>query len=208
VAAAVVAVGAGMTTWASVPDASGVIHGCYQPSTGTLTIRDSATTPKCPAGTNKINWNQAGPQGPSGGPGPTGPKGPTGPTGPAGLAAGYVGYGGRILFPGGDQQTQAVVAVHTPPVPAGSYLVTASIVNASVGDLVDCWIGNIETEYTGVSGDQGDWQTLTLTDVITVSGDGHQIAIKCADTDGGGGEVKTQIRNSQITAIPVASRHA
>jgi hypothetical protein len=71
---------------------------------------------------------------------------------------------------------------------------------------VACWIGNVETDKTGVEGDQGDEQTLTLTDVITVSGSGHQIAIKCADLDGGGGEVKTQLHNSQITAIPVSSR--
>jgi hypothetical protein len=80
------------------------------------------------------------------------------------------------------------------------------MVNYSVGDFVYCWIGNVETETTGVGGDQGDLQTLTLTDVITVSGSGHQIAIKCADADGGGGEVKTQVRNSQITAMPVSSR--
>jgi hypothetical protein len=240
---------AAIVSWASVPDANGVIHGCYKTSTGALRVLDTATTKKCPAGTVALTWNRTGrrgatgARGPTGAPGPTGPAGPTGaagpsgpagpsgragasgrrgatgpggpkgatgptgPRGPAGTVAGYVGYGATILFPGGDQEGDAVVAVHTPPVPAGSYLITASVVNASVGDLVDCWIGNVETEDTGVQGDQGDWQTLTLTDVVTVTGDGHQIAIKCADRDGGGGEVKTQIRNSQITAIPVSSRN-
>jgi hypothetical protein len=237
--------GAGAATWASVPDASGVIHGCYTPSTGALKILNTAKHKSCAHGSTEISWNQTGPtgarghKGATGGIGPTGPagakgdpgapgaagrpgrpgaKGATGPTGPkgatgatgprgpAGLTAGYVGYGGRVLFPGGDDQGNAVVAVRTPVVPAGSYLVTASMVNYSVGDFVYCWIGNVETETTGVGGDQGDLQTLTLTDVITVSGSGHQIAIKCADADGGGGEVKTQVRNSQITAMPVSSR--
>jgi hypothetical protein len=213
---------AAIVSWASVPDAHGIIHGCYKKSTGALRVLDTATTNKCPAGSVAVNWNRTGARGltgargPTGAPGPTGsagPKGATGPTGqtgprgPAGAVAGYVGYGKTVIFPGGDQQGDAVVAVHTPTVPAGSYLITASVVNASVGDFVDCWIGNVENEYGGVQGDQGDWQTLTLTDVITVTGSGHQIAIKCADLDGGGGEVKTQIRNSQVTAIPVSSRN-
>jgi hypothetical protein len=265
-AAALVAAGAGVSTWASVPDSSGVIHGCYRSSTGTLKILDTSKHKTCASGSHEISWNQTGPTGakgprghkgakgdagakgdtgatgltgpkgdtgasgpkgdtgatgprgatgltgPRGGTGRTGATGPkgatgaTGPRGPAGLTAGYVGYGGQVLFPGGDQTGDAVVAVRTPVVPAGSYLVNASIVNYSVGDFVDCWIGNIETETTGAAGDQGDEQTLTITDVITVSGSGHQIAIKCADLDGGGGEVKTQVHNSQITAIPVSSR--
>jgi hypothetical protein len=191
-AAALVVAGAGAATWASFPDASGVIHGCYKPSTGALKILDTANHKTCAHGSTEISWNQTGPKGPRGhkgatgdmgatgqtGPagakgdtgapgaagrpgrpgttgatGPTGPKGATGatgPRGPAGLTAGYVGYGRTVLFPGGDDQGDAVEAVHTPVVPAGSYLVTASMVNYSLGDFVYCWIGNVETDATGV----------------------------------------------------------
>ncbi len=50
---------------AAIPDASGVIHGCYNTSKGDLRIIDSVTS----ACTNKetaITWNQTGPQGPQG----------------------------------------------------------------------------------------------------------------------------------------------
>jgi collagen triple helix repeat protein len=83
---------------ASIPDASGVLHGCYQMSDGQLRIIDSAVG-GCRASELAVQWNQQGPQGPIGPPGPqgpqgvqgpkgltgaTGPQGPAGPPGPAG----------------------------------------------------------------------------------------------------------------------------
>jgi hypothetical protein len=59
---------------ASIPDGSGVIHGCYLTS-GTnhaLKVIDSAVTSSCPAKYTSLNWNQTGPQGQ---PGPAGPAG-------------------------------------------------------------------------------------------------------------------------------------
>jgi hypothetical protein len=95
------------SAFASIPDASGVIHGCYSTlgSEHSLFLVDSSVTPACPTGQTPIAWNAKGPTGPSGaqGPtgatgatgvgrqgatgstGPTGATGPTGPTGPAGV---------------------------------------------------------------------------------------------------------------------------
>jgi hypothetical protein len=91
---------------AAIPDAQGVIHGCYQAgdasqTNGTeLNIVDSAKA-SC-RGEATITWNQkgvtgrkgatglkgmtgaagpSGPKGATGGKGPSGPKGPTGPSG-------------------------------------------------------------------------------------------------------------------------------
>jgi hypothetical protein len=50
---------------ASIPDASGVIHGCRKTNGGALTVIDSATQ-TCPGGTVALNWSQTGPQGPAG----------------------------------------------------------------------------------------------------------------------------------------------
>ena len=62
---------------ASIPDANGVIHGCYAkagtPSQGDLRISDSGI---CKPTENPLSWNQVG---------PTGQRGPTGPTGPGGV---------------------------------------------------------------------------------------------------------------------------
>jgi hypothetical protein len=73
---------------ASIPDAKGVIHGCYNVSlahgypTGALRVIDtSAVNGHCASWEAPLNWNRRGVTGPTGPPGPTGAKGPTGPAG-------------------------------------------------------------------------------------------------------------------------------
>src|SRR5438067_10348326 len=70
--ALVVAVGG--VAFASIPDPSGVIRGCYDTSRGTLRGTDTATNtpPSCTSTETAISWNQAGPQGTQG---PQGPQG-------------------------------------------------------------------------------------------------------------------------------------
>jgi hypothetical protein len=80
---------------ASIPDANGVIHGCYNTSlahgnpTGALRVIDTAkSNGNCASWEAPLNWSaNSGATGPTGVTGPTGPSGPTGPTGPAGLSA-------------------------------------------------------------------------------------------------------------------------
>lgn len=74
----------GFIAYASIPDASGTIHGCYKRSGGTLRVIDFPAQ-QCDARAEiQISWNQTGPQGPAGPQGPIGPQGPAGPTGPQG----------------------------------------------------------------------------------------------------------------------------
>jgi hypothetical protein len=109
-ASAALALAVGTNVFASIPDASGVIHGCYTNAINgqsTLTLLDTAAGKSCRANQTAITWNQTGPQGLQGpqglkgdtgatGPvGPTGPQGPqgdTGPQGPPGPAGGSAGY--------------------------------------------------------------------------------------------------------------------
>ncbi len=54
---AVVATG---VSWASIPDATGQIHGCYKAAgktTHALSVIDSAATSACPKGMLPLNWN-------------------------------------------------------------------------------------------------------------------------------------------------------
>lgn len=77
----------GGIAWATIPDASGVIHGCYRtanPAKGALTVIDTGLGETCPSGTVGLNWNQIGPQGPAGATGSTGPQGPSGSPGISG----------------------------------------------------------------------------------------------------------------------------
>lgn len=78
--------------FASIPDAGGVIHGCYDSVNGQLRVIDDSTQ-TCRQAETAIQWSQTGPRGPQGpigatGPqgavGATGPQGPEGPQGPAG----------------------------------------------------------------------------------------------------------------------------
>jgi hypothetical protein len=66
--------------WASIPDSSGVIHGCYKPqgngSNTALGVIDTALSGgHCPTGDTQLTWNQTGPQGPAGAQGPQGSPG-------------------------------------------------------------------------------------------------------------------------------------
>ena len=56
---------------ASIPDSSGVIHGCYKTANGQLRIIDTASD-SCRPSETAISWNQTGAQGPPGQPGPAG----------------------------------------------------------------------------------------------------------------------------------------
>src|SRR4051812_43672488 len=69
----------GTNALASVPDPSGVIHGCYLKSLGSVRIIDTDTDQHCTRLEAAITWNQTGP---AGVPGPQGPVGAIGPVGP------------------------------------------------------------------------------------------------------------------------------
>lgn len=76
---------------AAIPDSSGVIHGCYKPTSdghnAPLGVIDTAlSNGSCPAGDTTVTWNQVGPQGPAGATGTAGATGATGPAGPAGIS--------------------------------------------------------------------------------------------------------------------------
>lgn len=71
---------------ATIPDSTGVIHGCYTKPTSTIRIIDS-TVSTCKSGETALNWSVTGPAGPMGPVGPAGPTGPAGASGPPGPTA-------------------------------------------------------------------------------------------------------------------------
>jgi len=67
----------GGVAYSAIPDAAGVIHGCYlNGMSRTLRVIDS--TESCNTGETALNWSQ---QGPAGATGPAGAQGPEGPPG-------------------------------------------------------------------------------------------------------------------------------
>jgi hypothetical protein len=79
------------TAYAAIPDANGVIRGCYNVLTGSARIVDSNS---CSLFERSISWQQTGPRGPTG---PQGEPGPAGPQGPAGDANVLIGWGEFFL---------------------------------------------------------------------------------------------------------------
>lgn len=101
VAVTALVLGLGGAAYAAIPDGTGVIHGCYQKSTGKLRVIDTDQDQTCHPSEVSLSWSQTGPQGPQGATGPQGPAGPVGPAGPAGPvgpagATGPVGATGRV----------------------------------------------------------------------------------------------------------------
>jgi hypothetical protein len=69
----VVAIAVGGIAYASIPDANGVIHGCYNTDTGALRVfGKSKDFQQCNAGEKALDWSQTGPTGATGATGPTG----------------------------------------------------------------------------------------------------------------------------------------
>lgn len=84
-AAIVVAAVLAGATHAGVPDATGVIHGCFKTQSGQLRVSDpdDGVPVACDSDSETaLQWNLSGPQGQTG---PEGDKGPAGDAGPAGL---------------------------------------------------------------------------------------------------------------------------
>lgn len=102
--AAVAALAVAGIAYASIPDGSGVIHGCYskpsKPGTppGSLRVVDTGAGQSCDANEVPLTWNQQGQRGTTGPQGPQGSAGPAGPTGPAGPA----GAAGPTYFDGSE----------------------------------------------------------------------------------------------------------
>ncbi|HMQ02488.1 MAG TPA: hypothetical protein PKD26_01045 [Pyrinomonadaceae bacterium] len=133
-AAAAVIISA-VIAFANIPGANGVIHGCYDTSTGAVRVIDFEAGAKCRIpGEAALNWNQTGPQGPQGPAGPQGPigfqgpqgvpgpQGPQGPQGPAGIngAATFATSGGLVALDAGLTQ---IVSKTLPP---GNWVVVAT----------------------------------------------------------------------------------
>jgi hypothetical protein len=115
---------AGGTAWAVVPDSDGTIHGSVNQATGVLRVIDtdrSGNLGRCISSGSSLlretplDWNQVGP------PGPEGPQGQQGPPGPAGGGTVmYERFGGGVNL---DEQDYRL----SMDLPAGAYLVTATL---------------------------------------------------------------------------------
>jgi imidazole glycerol phosphate synthase subunit HisF len=116
------------------------------------------------------------------------------------MTTGYIGYStSENDFPADES---SIVAVKSPPLPAGTYAVTPSIEVFALGDDIECWVDNWENLYQAGAASGPDWATLTWTDIVPVAG-GSRILIDCADLDGGGPGTEVAVRTARVVAIPL-----
>ena len=113
--------------FASIPDAAGIIHGCYNTTNGTQRIIDTAVE-SCRLGEKAIQWNQTGPQGPQGPQGLQGPPGRKGDTGPAGTNRVYWAYNSHEVEENDSLTYQTIVGLSG--LPAGWYVFSTTIQSA------------------------------------------------------------------------------
>jgi hypothetical protein len=169
---------------ASIPDASGVIHGCYNTSRahgspiGQLRVIDTSRPDgNCASWEAPLNWNAkgvtgaTGPTGPTGVTGPTGPAGPTGPTG----STGPTGPTGPSGVPGLGISDESSATL-PPGSYSGSLICPTSGKIAINGSTVDLTTpSNLVSNYGGNSGVLGggaanggwtDFFTISATDSV------------------------------------------
>jgi hypothetical protein len=232
VALAGAAFGIASAVQASIPDANGVIHGCYQYTTtngnyGRVRVYDTANPfAGCNQFEHPLGWNIRGPTGATGATGPTGRTGPTGPTGPAGPtgpsgATGPTGATGPV----GPASTPASViarvnsaAVPVYPAtatiatlipPPGNWLITVlgeAHNNGGPGLDVACDLvknpGATLLASTWAEDDDGTAGELAIREVASSNGN-NSFALVCQTVDFQGGN--NEIPFLRMTAIQVGT---
>ncbi len=89
----------GLTAYGSIPDSSGVIHGCYSTANRALSVINYPKVSTCPTGTKSLNWSQ-------------------------GVSSGSI-YGAQVWV-GDFQPTGPSDGTHLASCPAGQVVVAAS----------------------------------------------------------------------------------
>ncbi len=166
VVTAAVAAAAASIAMATIPDDSGVIHGCYStlPLSGQLRVVDTATAKSCRANEKPLDWNQQGRRGVTG---------PTGPAGPSGISQAWFKEASSPAYP--NPFTLLSLSL-----PAGTYMVTLTgeAIDASADGQVrvQCFVPttamNASVFVTGQAG------SLASSGVVSLASPGS-IDVKC-----------------------------
>jgi hypothetical protein len=198
VATALVA-GAG-AAYATIPDAGGVIHGCYLKNGGALRVTDDAVA-GCAKNETSLNWNETGPQGPQGPQGPPGlqgPQGPQGAQGPVGPSDAYQDTNGTVGIP---QNTTVVLDKVT--LPGGDYVISgsANLVDIQNDAVVQCWLrlngNNSSKAWEKIEA----VETLSVADAMSLP-NGGTIDVACTTAD-----ANLSSDSSRLVAIRVGALH-
>jgi hypothetical protein len=183
---------AGSVVLATIPDASGVIHGCYQRPEGSVRIIDDSET-SCRPSESPVSWSVQGPRGLTGAPGPTGPSN-------AFLKDQRGSFSSQLI------NSPSFVNIVTLSLPAGSYVVnaTAALVGGATFVTAQCAInrasgaGLSDDLQATLGGSANSFGVIPLTAAFTLTA-ADNVSLACRSN----GNVSTQ--PSTIAAIQVAT---
>ncbi|HEX4323538.1 MAG TPA: hypothetical protein VHZ77_02790 [Gaiellaceae bacterium] len=196
----------GGIAYATIPDASGVIHGCYKkgppdkkapppPDSGALRVVDTDKGQACSNAEIPLDWNQTGPQGSQG------PQGPAGPTGPSDVWS-VDGYdAGLKNLPFSTPEDLAT----TSTLPAGSYFVQAETEAENISSLSTDYVCDLvgsSSTYQETRVTSTDWVTVPVQTVVTLTSP-DTISLQCEAANTAGSEAF----NWQLAAIKVGTVH-
>jgi hypothetical protein len=193
---------------ATIPDAAGVIHGCYSVANGNQRIIDTSVE-SCKKNEVPIQWSQTGPQGPVG---PQGPQGSQGLQGPQGVP-GTPGSGSSDVYSitGPSVGLRIIFQdVATLNVPAGQYWImftstvtntTADLINPT--DTIGCAIVGVGSVNTVRLGPDANQAVMALQTVASFSAP-TTITVGCA---GFTLQFSGHSDNNVLTALKVGAIH-
>lgn len=201
---------------ASIPDANGVIHGCYNPNgakatNGTaLNIIDTSSA-GCTKNMQAVSWSQIGPtgsKGTTGAKGPTGARGPTGQTGAVGPSNAYTNYGEVHSI--GAELTQTVSSV---TLPIGSYTLSAAVRVFAPEDgdatFVECKFVSagalhsnlMQTTTQGFDLDNVTETAMPLIGDVTITTDNTAVFLRCTSINPSTADVQASMIATQVGTI-------
>lgn len=200
----------GGAVYAAIPDANGVIHGCYNTRGLLRVIDDSQTT--CGAGETPLNWNVKGQPGPQGPTGPQGSIGPQGPAGDSGLPQVFFEAGSGTSSVASPNGVGGPFELDIASVPAGAYVAEAQISAFDFPSTLTCSIEGTASRTlklfrdpaAPLGSDTTIFGTLDITNAFNHTG--GPVGLTCS-TVGPGGLVEGPRTNidATLTVTKVAS---
>lgn len=194
-AACMLTAGGWLTAYASIPDSSGVIHGCYNKGSGSLRVIDTSVS-TCHGGATPLDWSQTGPQG---------PQGPQGPAGPAGATHAWAATSASVVAPSDPNELLGIDIVSVSNLPPGNYVAWVAgetNVTGAGEDFSECFL-----ESSGVVIQQQDLElnppdqgTYALTGAASLP-TGGSISLNCGNNFPGRGAI--DFVNNSLTVIQV-----
>ena len=159
---------------ASIPDAAGVLTGCYKASGASYPLKliDPALHGSCPKGYTQVTWKQTG---------------QAGPPGSTGVSHGYSGVQGEE-----NLTPLAFTQIESLAIPAGSYIVNARVQSSDITpSILTCEL--ISTD--------GGTPTIVDSSEVSYSGVFTSLSLLGSATLSSGGSLSISCRNNGDSAI-------